>query len=80
MMMDSMKRIRTDQAVVAYGSLYLYFNSRSTCLHLNLEPIAKRTHVSIWKWVQRFSKCADRFRADKRSINVIFVDETHLLK
>lgn len=81
MMMDSMKRIRTDPAVVAYSSLYLYFNSRSYRLaSKSLEPIAKRTHVSIWKWVQRFSKCADRFRADKRSIKVIFVDETHLLK
>jgi putative transposase len=75
-MMDSMKRIRTDPAVIAY-SLYLYFNSRSYRLaSKSLEPIIKRTHVSIWKWVQRFSKCADKFRADKRSIKVIFVDET----
>lgn len=74
-MMDSMKRIRTDPAVVAY-SLYLYFNSRSYRLaSKSLEPIVKRTHVSIRKWVQRF-KCADKFRADKRSIKVIFVDET----
>jgi transposase-like protein len=42
----------------------------------SLESIVKRTHISIWKWVKRFSECADKFRADKRSIKVIFVDET----
>jgi hypothetical protein len=78
-MMDSMKRIRTDSAVVAY-SLYLYFNSRSYWLaSKSLEPIVKRTHISIWKWVQRFSKCVDKFRADKRSIKMIFVDETLIM-
>ena len=30
--------------------------------------------------VQRFSKCADKFRADKRSIKVIFVVDETLIK
>jgi hypothetical protein len=34
--------------------------------------------VSIWKWVQRYSDHADRFRTDKRLVKEIFVDETLL--
>ena len=49
--MDILKRVRTDPAIVAYG-LYLYFNSRSYRLaSKSLEPLQKRTHVAIWKWV-----------------------------
>jgi hypothetical protein len=40
--MDSIKRIRTDPAIVAYG-LYLYFNSRS---YIDL-------HASLWNQLQR---------------------------
>jgi transposase-like protein len=41
-----------------------------------LEPIVKRTHVSIWKWVQRYSELADKFVIGKQRIKEIFVDET----
>jgi putative transposase len=75
--MDSIKRIRTDPAIVAYG-LYLYFNSRSyrfACK--SLEAVTKRTHVAIWKWVQKYSLlAADRFVIGKRRVKEIFVDET----
>jgi len=43
-----------------------------------LESVIKRSHVSIWKWVQKYSDCADRFKTDKRLVREIFVDETLL--
>jgi putative transposase len=38
--------------------------------------MAKRSHVAIWKWVQRYAFLADRFRIDRRKIRQVFVDET----
>jgi putative transposase len=72
-----MKRNRTHPAIISYG-LYLYFSSRSFRLAskcLSTTAIA-RTHVAIWKWVQKYSGLADRFRIDKHSVKRIFVDET----
>ena len=40
--------------------------------------MVKRTHVSIWKWVQKYSKLADRFKVNRHLVNEIFVDETLL--
>jgi transposase-like protein len=77
-MMNIMKRIRTNPSIIAYA-LYLYFNSRSyRFAGKSLEPIIKRTHVSIWKWVQKYSILADRFVIGKRKVQKIFVDETLL--
>ncbi len=60
-----MNRTRTDPAVVTYG-LYLYFNSRSFRLAAkSLAPIKRRSHVAVWKWVQRYADVADRFRTDR---------------
>lgn len=71
-------RKRTHPAVIRYG-LYLYFNSRSFRLAAkSLAPIKKRSHVAVWKWVQKYADCADRFRTDRRLVRVIFVDETLL--
>jgi putative transposase len=71
-------RTRTHPAVMKYG-LYLYFNSRSFRLAAkSLYPIKKRSHVAVWKWVQKYADCADRFRTDRRLVRVIFVDETLL--
>ena len=77
--MDILKYIsRTDPAVIAYG-LYLYFSSRSyRFASKSLEPIIKRTHVSIWKWVQKYSKLADRFKVNRHLVKEILVDETML--
>lgn len=78
-MMNIMKRIRTNPVIIIAYALYLYFNSRSyrfACK--SLEPIIKRTHVSIWKWVQKYSIVADRFVIGKRQVKKIFVDETLL--
>jgi putative transposase len=72
-------RTRTHSAIVRYG-LYLYYSSRSFRLAArSLSSIkSKRSHVSIWKWVQKYDDCADRFRTDKRRVKEIFVDETLL--
>ncbi len=73
-----MNRNRTDPAIIRYG-LYLYFSSRSFRLAARcLESVIKRTHVTIWKWVQRYSDCADRFRINRHAVREIFVDETLL--
>jgi putative transposase len=73
-----MHRTRTHPAVVRYA-LYLYFSSRSLRLASRcLSPVIKRSHVAIWKWVQRYASCADRFRTDRRAVRRIFVDETLL--
>lgn len=65
--------------MVRYG-LYLYFSSRSFRLAARcLESVVKRSHVSIWKWVQRYSYLADRFRNDRRAVREIFVDETLIM-
>ncbi|SRR5579883_1493267 len=71
-----MYRTRTDPAIIRYG-LYLYYSSRSFRLAARcLSSIVKRSHVAIWKWVQRYSDYADRFRTDRRLVRAIFVDET----
>jgi putative transposase len=76
--MDIVKYVRTNPAIIAYG-LYLYFSSRSyRFASKSLEPIIKRTHVSIWKWVQKYSRLADRFKVNRRLIKEILVDETLL--
>jgi putative transposase len=69
---------RTHPAIISYG-LYLYFSSRSLRLAAKcLESVIKRSHVSIWKWVQKYSDCANRFMTDRRLVKEIFVDETLL--
>ena len=70
-------RTRTHPAIVRYG-IYLYFSSRSFRLAARcLESIVKRSHVAIWKWVQEYSGCADRFRIiNRQAVREIFVDET----
>jgi putative transposase len=34
--------------------------------------------VSIWKWVQKYSSLADRFKTNRYAVKEIFVDETLL--
>jgi transposase-like protein len=69
---------RTHPAIISYG-LYLYFSSRSLRLAAKcLESVIKRSHVSIWKWVQKYSDCVNRFMTDIHLVKEIFVDETLL--
>ena len=72
-----MKCSRTHPAIISYG-LYLYFSSRSLRLAAKcLESIIiRRSHVSIWKWVQKYSDCADSFVTPRHLVREIFVDET----
>jgi putative transposase len=71
-----MYRTRTNPAIIRYG-LYLYYSCRSFRLAAKcLSYIVKRSHVAIWKWVQKYSGYADRFKTDRRQVRAIFVDET----
>jgi len=71
-----MIRGRTHPAIVSF-SLYLYYSSRSFKLAAKcLSSLIQRSHVAIWKWVQRYAFLADRFRIDRRKVSQIFVDET----
>jgi putative transposase len=73
-----MNRTRTHPAIVRYA-IYLYFSSRSFRLAARcLSSIIKRSHVSIWKWVQKYYGLADRLSVNKRAVKEIFVDETLL--
>ncbi|HXG07531.1 MAG TPA: hypothetical protein VNI77_09435, partial [Nitrososphaera sp.] len=59
------------------------FNSRSSRLAATnpWQPPKKkkrRSHVVIWKWIQKYADCADRYRTDRRLVRAIFVDETLL--
>jgi putative transposase len=79
-------RTRTNPpAIVRYG-LYLYSISSSRSFRRAakcLEFIVRRSHVSIWKWVQKYSAiAADGLRMDKHRVKEILfvVDETLLLQ
>jgi hypothetical protein len=75
--MDIVKRIRTNPAVIAYAILYLYFNFRNySSASKSLQAIIKRSYVSIWEWIQKYSEYADKFKVDRHLIKEIFVDET----
>lgn len=69
-----MKYIRTHQIIVTY-SLYLYFNSRSyKCASRSLKHITKRSHVSIWKWMQKHAAdVVDWFGPNSNQVKMIFV-------
>jgi transposase-like protein len=70
------KHPRTHPAITCYA-ICLYFNSRSYRFAAkSLEPIIKRSFVTLWKWVQKYSNCTDRFRIDRRVVKEIFADET----
>ncbi|NAY82126.1 MAG: hypothetical protein GU362_04510 [Thaumarchaeota archaeon] len=43
-----------------------------------LEPIIKRSHVAIWKWIQKYSFVLDSFDVDKHEVNSIFIDRTEI--
>jgi putative transposase len=59
-----------------YG-VYLYYCCNSLIRASKaLEPFIGRSHVSIWRWVQRLAPLCDRFDVDRRLVSSIFVDET----
>jgi transposase-like protein len=41
-----------------------------------LEPIIKRSHVLIWKWIQKYYLVLNSFDVEKHNVN--FIDETKI--
>ena len=57
--------------------VYLYYCCNSLIRASKaLEPYVHRSHVSIWRWVQRLAPICDRFDVDRRRVRIIFVDGT----
>jgi len=75
--MITQTRNRTPIALILY--IFNYFSSLSLrrASHV-LEPIIKRSHVAIWKWIQKYSFVLDSFDVDKHDVNSIFIDETEI--
>ena len=75
----SNKRNRTPSEYIGYG-LYLYFlglSLRNVVKALSYLYIVKRSHVSIWKWIQKFRH--RRISSTRRNkISEFIVDETIL--
>ena len=70
------ERNKTSTLVVMY-SLYLYFlglSLRNTSKTLIIFPNKKRSHVSIWKWIQRFGSF--QIYNKHRRISAFIIDET----
>jgi putative transposase len=75
----SNKRNRTPSEYIGYG-LYLYFlglSLRNVVKALSYLHIVKRSHVSIWKWIQKFRH--RKISSTRRNkISEYIVDETIL--
>ena len=58
--------------------IFNYFSSLSLrrASHV-LGHIIKRSHVAIWKWIQKYSFVFD-FDVDKHDVNFIFINETKI--
>ena len=69
-------RERTPRLVMLYA-VYLYLLGLSyRCVEGALRPFAQRSHVAVWKWVQRLgSRCRSLFTARSR---FAVVDETQI--
>ena len=71
------KRNRTSTKDIGYG-LYLYFlglSYRNTAKALSKRFI-KRSHVSIWKWVQNYKP--ERISFKRKKISEFIIDETQI--
>src|SRR3982750_3879019 len=70
------KRNRTSSEHIGHG-LYLYFlglSTRNVAKALSFLHIVKRSHVAIWKWIQRYRP--KRISSKRRGISGFIVDET----
>ncbi len=68
-------RNRTSSQIIGYG-LYLYFlglSFRNTAKALSFLKIIKISHVSIWKWIQKYRPWK---YLKKRKIKEYIIDET----
>jgi putative transposase len=69
------KRERTRPEAVLYG-LYLYYLGLSLRdVACALDPFVKRSHVSVWKWIQILGKKGIFHR---RKVSAFLVDETYV--
>jgi putative transposase len=72
-------RNRTPYLLKIYA-IYLYYSARSLRLASKcLEPLIKRSHVAIWKWLQCIdidNFVIDRRRREKKRIRRVMIDET----
>jgi len=70
-------RNRTPSKYIGYG-LYLYFLDLSfrnaAAKALSFLQIVKRSHVSIWKWIQKYKP--KKISPHKKSISEYIIDET----
>ena len=70
------ERNRTSTIVVMY-SLYLYFlglSLRNTSKALVIFKDNKRSHVSVWNWIQRFAEYP--IYNKRKKISAFIIDET----
>lgn len=70
------KRNRTPSSNIGYG-LYLYFlglSTRSVAKALSFLYIIKRSHVSIWNWIQKHHP--KKIVSKRKRISEFVVDET----
>jgi len=69
------QRERTPSQAVLYG-LYLYFLGLSfRGVSCALDPFVRRSHMAVWKWVQRYEP---RRIFDVRRVQAFLVDETYV--
>jgi putative transposase len=71
------KRHRTSANDIGYG-LYLYFlglSYRNTAKALSFR-FKKRTHIAIWKWIQKYKP--EKVFCKRRKISGFIVDETQI--
>jgi len=69
-------RNRTSSEYIGYG-LYLYFlglSFRNTSKALSFLHIVKRSHVSIWNWIQKYKP--QKISSKKKKISEYIIDET----
>ncbi len=74
------KRKRTSSEHIYYG-LYLYFlglSLRNTAKALSFLHIVKRSHVSIWNWIQKYKP--HKISAKRTKTSEFIVDETAAIK
>ncbi|MGN6708524.1 MAG: hypothetical protein ACTHKF_04175, partial [Candidatus Nitrosocosmicus sp.] len=69
------RRNRTSSRNIGYG-LYLYFfglSTRNGAKALSFLHIVKRSHVSIWNWIQKYQP--KRISLQRNKIDELIVDE-----
>jgi len=73
------RRDRTSSEYIGY-SLYLYFlglSLRNVVKALSYLHLVKRSHVSIWKWIQKF-RSEETSSTTRKKVSEYIVDETLL--